>query len=149
MLDDVHLAWAARMSAAGVRFRISCPDQVVRLDRDRVRQALDNLVDNAVRHAGLAGTVDLAALVEGDDVRFVVENSGDSFPTWLLPRVFEPFVTADGDGAAGAGLGLAIVRAVARAHHGDVAAESLVEGGARVVMRLPESRVVGSLVTSS
>ena len=105
------------------------------VDPDRIRQALRNLLENAIRHSPGDGTVCLAADRSDDCVRFVVEDSGPGFPHDLLAAVFDPFVRGAQEGAdrSGAGLGLAIVRAVAEAHGGTVSAQNA-DSGARVTM---------------
>jgi signal transduction histidine kinase len=72
-------------------------------------------------------------------VELWVDDEG-GFPPEFLPRAFERFSRGDpARGRGGAGLGLAIVRAVARAHGGDAVAENLPGGGARVRLRVPAS----------
>jgi signal transduction histidine kinase len=74
----------------------------------------------------------------GDRLRVVVSDSGTRFPGDLLDRVFEPFARADDDREAeGAGLELAIVRAVAGAHGGSATARDGEDGGASVSLHLP------------
>ena len=103
---------------------------------DRVRQALDNLLDNAIKHSDRGAPLVLTAEVLDGHVSIAVENAGESFPGWLLPRAFEPFVVGPDSEGAGAGLGLAIVRAVAVAHGGHAVAENLSGSGARVAITL-------------
>jgi signal transduction histidine kinase len=108
------------------------------VDADRLRQAIENLLDNAIRHAGTGGTVDV--LVERDDgrLRISVTDSGPGFGDAILDRAFEPFARVDGDSAGeGAGLGLTIVRAVAKAHGGSATARNVKGGGAEVSIDLP------------
>jgi two-component system sensor histidine kinase KdpD len=103
----------------------------------RLRQALDNLLDNAIGHGPPAGgQIRVEAAVSGAVVTIVVANSGPGFADDLLPdRAFEAFVRGAGAAHSGAGLGLAIVRAVARAHGGTATAQN-VPGGARLTMIL-------------
>jgi signal transduction histidine kinase len=122
------------------RTRIECRAPAVRIPADpmRLRQALDNLLDNAIRHGpATGGVIRVEAAVSGPVARIAVENAGPGFDGELLPRAFDPFVRGAHDGAspAGAGLGLAIVRAVALAHGGTATAEN-VPGGARLTMTL-------------
>jgi signal transduction histidine kinase len=109
-------------------------------DRDGLRQALDNLLANAVRHSPPGGTVTVAvAHANGPDgapmVRVTVRDEGPGIPAGQRERVFEPF--ARGTEASGAaGLGLAIVRDVLRGHGGR--AYVAPDGpGATVVLELP------------
>ncbi len=110
---------------------------VVLADPDRLGQALDNLVVNALRHGG--GAVCLRARPgEGRTVELAVSDAGPGFPPDLLARAFDRF--AQGENAAsdaGSGLGLAIVEAIARGHGGTATAANDPAGGANVTMRLP------------
>jgi len=137
---------------AGVRVEVSGSPLRARLDGDRVRQAVENLVANAIRHAGRGGRVEMRAERDADALRIVVRDSGGGFADDVLERAFEPFARADGDrGSDGAGLGLAIVRAVAEAHGGHVELSEAVGGGARFVVRLPlalEADVPGAVETT-
>jgi heavy metal sensor kinase len=122
----------------GVRLRTAGAGVHARVDADRVRQAVENLVDNALRHTGRGGYVEVRADLDGSRLRIVVRDSGSGFPQDLLDRAFEPFARADGDREGdGAGLGLAIVRAVAEAHGGSATARNLEGGGASVLLDLP------------
>ena len=91
------------------------PALTVEGDRDRLAQAVDNLVTNALRHGMSPVTVD----TEADDatVTILVSDSGAGVPAAMQPRLFERFAT--GQGRGGTGLGLFIVRELALAHGGD------------------------------
>ena len=103
----------------------------VEADRIRLEAALGNLVENAFRHG--APPVRLEARREGDDAVFVVTDSGPGFPPGFVEHAFERFTRADAARTErGAGLGLAIVAAVARAHGGRALAS-----GSTVTLVLP------------
>jgi signal transduction histidine kinase len=114
----------------------------VRGDEDAIERAVLNLVENAARHAG--GRVDVEVSSEGDRAVVAVRDDGPGFPPELLGQAAGRFVrgTNGGRGTAnGAGLGLAIVDAIAAAHGGELEIENGAEGGADVQLRLPiESR---------
>ena len=117
------------------------------VDLLRIRQALGNLVDNALRHG--AGDIDLRARQEHATVVVEVSDEGPGFSSQLAPRAFERF--ARGGGAptrSGAGLGLAIVRAITEAHGGTAAIIDAPSGGATVQLRIPlgagPARVAGT-----
>jgi signal transduction histidine kinase len=138
LLDRVASGFADRADAQGVRLRSEGSGVRGNVDRDRIRQALENLIDNALRHTGAGGEVVMRAAREGGGLAIEVVDSGRGFPPDLLDRVFEPFARADGRGdIEGAGLGLAIVRAVAEAHGGSATAENAPTGGAAVRIQVP------------
>jgi signal transduction histidine kinase len=110
---------------------------VVLADPDRVAQALDNLIANSLRHGD--GAVELTLEQAGHMVELHVMDRGAGFDDEFLTQAFERFRrdSRAGDGSQGAGLGLAIVEAIARAHGGAVAARNRSEGGADVWLTLP------------
>jgi two-component system OmpR family sensor kinase len=124
-----------RAATAGVTIEVDVPDEKVKLDPERMEQALRNLLENAIRHAPRASVVRVSASRLVGSTRFIVADSGPGFPADLLPDAFEPFTRGEVETASstGAGLGLAIVRAVAEAHGGSVSAENAPDG-ARVTL---------------
>ncbi|MFL5893741.1 MAG: ATP-binding protein [Thermoleophilaceae bacterium] len=100
-----------------------------------------NLIENALRHTPPGTAVHVAARAAGDHVEIVVEDEGPGLPAHIKDRAFERFVRAGGDGGRGSGLGLAIVDAVARSHGGSVTYEDALMGGARFIVRLPNSQL--------
>ena len=131
----------SRLAAAGVTGRVDvAPGTYADVDPDRIRRAVDNLVGNALRFAPRGSAIVLAARTAGGDLEIDVSDNGPGFPAGFLPHAFERFARPDsgrsrGDG--GAGLGLAIVRAIAVAHGGVATAANKPDGGAVVRLRLP------------
>jgi signal transduction histidine kinase len=119
-----------------IKLHIEVPDSQARIDPNRIRQALDNMVGNAIRHSPDRAEIGVGAKQEADELRIWVEDAGPGFPEAFLERAFEPFVRADDEqqGSSGDGLGLAIVRAIGEAHGGGATAENRSEGGARVTL---------------
>lgn len=110
-------------------------------DPDRLRQAVDNLLDNATRHSPRGGVVELRAAVAGSGLLTIeVDDRGSGFSAEFLPHAFDRFHRA-GDARSrddgGSGLGLSIVRAIVRAHGGEVVATNRAGGGAAVRIELP------------
>ncbi len=106
-------------------------------DRNRLEMALSNLIANAVKFAPSGGTVHVSAEAEVSAVRFEVIDDGPGIAPEDLPFIFERFYRGRGSKSEGAGLGLAIVRSIARAHGGSISVESAPEKGSRFILRVP------------
>jgi two-component system OmpR family sensor kinase len=116
------------------------PEVLVEADEDRLAQAVRNLLRNAIAHTAEDGTVSLGVEAADGRVRFVVDDDGPGIPPDQRTAVFDRFRRLDGGRArntGGAGLGLAIVEAIARAHGGRVWADAAPSGGARLVLEIP------------
>ena len=110
----------------------------VPVDRLRIDQALDNLLDNALRYG--AGPVTISASSHDGSIEIHVLDRGLGFPTDFLGRAFERFSRADSSGRPrGSGLGLAIVEAIAQAHGGHAQVANREGGGADTWMVLPDT----------
>jgi two-component system, OmpR family, sensor kinase len=115
--------------------------------RDELHRLALNLIENALRHTPPGTHVHAALTSAGDDVVLAVEDDGPGIPDELRPRLFERFVRGRGHGGGGSGLGLSIVQAVATSHGGTVAIARGDLGGARFVVRLPQtSTTTGSTI---
>ncbi|MCU1352623.1 MAG: histidine kinase [Acidimicrobiales bacterium] len=109
-------------------------------DGDHLRQALANLVTNALRHTPSGTAVDVSAHTEGNEAVLSVRDHGEGLSPAALQHAFDRFWQADeARTGAGAGLGLAIVAAVALEHDGTVTAANAPGGGAVFTLRLPRS----------
>jgi two-component system OmpR family sensor kinase len=109
-------------------------DGTCRIDRQRVTQALVQLVDNAVRHTQAGDEIGVGSELTSDEVRFWVRDTGPGIQQADRERVFDRFVSSGGEGA---GLGLSIVSAIAQAHGGDVHYKDTPNGGATFTIVLP------------
>ena len=111
----------------------------VRGDRILIGEAIDNLLDNALRYGcGDGGAIRVSACIEGGMARLVVEDDGPGVPPEERERIFERFERGVEDGSDGCGLGLAIVREIAERHGGSVRLTASV-GGARFELDLPSA----------
>jgi signal transduction histidine kinase len=136
LLEQARERFADRARELGRAVAVDAPGELrAELDPLRIRQALGNLVENALRHG--AGGIVLAARERAGAVEIDVRDEGPGFSADLAPRAFERFARGGGATRAGggAGLGLAIVSAIAEAHGG---AAAIVEP-ATVRLRLPLS----------
>lgn len=101
-----------------------------------LRRLIRNLLENARLHAG--GASDIRVTRQDGGARIVIEDAGPGIPAEDRERIFEPFYRRREPGeAAGAGLGLSIVRQIARVHGGDVKYETREGAGSRFIVTLP------------
>ncbi len=103
-------------------------------NRDALLGALLNLAMNAMQACGRGGRLALHSVVRAGEVELTLADNGPGMSAEVAARVFEPFFTTRTDGT---GLGLAVVQAVVRAHHGDITLHSQPGAGTRFVLRLP------------
>jgi signal transduction histidine kinase len=123
-----------------VELAVRAGDEIVELDPTRVRQAIDNLLDNAVRHCTAGGSVTVTATAAAGTVSITVQDSGPGFSDAALAAAFQPFNRTD-NRSSGAGLGLALARAIAEAHGGRAEAWNVPAGGAAVTLTFPAGTV--------
>ena len=110
----------------------------VPVDRDRMRQVLANLVDNAVKYTPAGGRVSLAASRHGPEIVLTVTDTGIGIPAGELPHIWERLYRGDESRSTrGLGLGLSLVKAIVEAHGGRVAARSTPGEGTQFELRLP------------
>lgn len=125
LASEVSAEWVPRALAAGVDLGLDEPDDLaprattVHGVAILLREALSNLIDNAIRYAGRGATVTVRVRRVDTSVRVEVEDNGPGVPEADRERMFERFVRGRED-ATGCGLGLAIVREVVQRHHGRV-----------------------------
>ncbi len=120
LLDGVHIEIEGAASAQG--------------HPSRLQQVLSNLVRNAAEAAGPGGRVTVGVGQDASEARVAVSDSGRGLDAIALARLFEPFFTTKDKGT---GLGLAVSRAIARAHGGDIEAATPPGGGAVFTLHLP------------
>jgi len=136
-LEDVFLRWTA---AAQRPWRLGAlAEGTLRADPEALRNALDALLENAVKHTGVHDAIELSAVAGGRDIAISVSDQGCGIPQDAVERIFERFARADSArtrAEGGVGLGLAIVDAIAKAHDGRCSVETS-EQGSTFVLRLP------------
>jgi two-component system sensor histidine kinase KdpD len=110
---------------------------LVSIDDVLMEQVFINLLENAAKYTPAGSPVELAAWPDRDTVVMEVRDRGQGFPPGEEERVFEKFFRGKAGGVRGAGLGLAICRAIVAAHHGTISAQNRVEGGALIRIVLP------------
>jgi signal transduction histidine kinase len=120
------------------------PGMAVSCDRNRLEMAISNLVANAVKFVPAGGTVNVRAEARGGKALFIVKDNGPGISAEDLPMIFERFYRGRGAGSDGAGLGLAIVRSVARAHGGAVSVQSTPGAGSAFTLEIPLAEAGGA-----
>lgn len=143
LLREVTEEMTVQARARQISLRLVADPCKVTGNRALLRQAVSNLVENAVKYSPDGSKVQLIARREEDFVILEVTDQGPGIPRELLERVFEPFFRVDDARSrqqGGAGLGLALVRAIVEAHGGTVCVEENDGGGSRFVVKLPAAR---------
>jgi signal transduction histidine kinase len=129
LLRDLDQRFRARAQerSVTVRLELQATDRVVRADRERLDQVLDNLVANAIRYSPGGGAVLLQAVTARDEIVVAVTDQGPGLTAEQCERVFERFYRVDPSRSralGGSGIGLAIARALTDAMGGRIWAES-------------------------
>lgn len=147
LVREAAEAYRAQAAAARLSLDVAVPDDLPRavVDPDRVRQILGNLLSNAVEYTMAGGVVRVAAEARraeirgraGDWVAVAVSDTGPGIPEQDRERIFEEFTRGRPSEGAGAGLGLAISRRLARLMDGDVTLWSEVGRGSTFTLWLP------------
>jgi len=152
---DVHTMLAAVLSLVRERARerqikvnFDCPLDIGWMvgDERRIKQALFNLLANAIKFTPPGGQMTLAAQRDGEQIVFTVADTGIGIPAGELPRVFDSFVRGGQAEQAqpGAGLGLSLVRSFVELHGGTVEIVSVPMEGTTVTCRLPAGQAEGA-----
>ncbi|QTE31032.1 sensor histidine kinase [Pengzhenrongella sicca] len=141
VLAQIRTAYSAQAAARGISLTTSTPDGLtLEADPVRIRQAIENLVTNALRHTPDGGTVTVTAQGEPGCVVVDVVDTGSGIEAADLPHLFDRFWRADRSrsrGSGGSGLGLAIANNLVHAHGGTLTAVSTVGLGSTFTLRLP------------
>ena len=122
-------------SQSTIRFNAFIPGLVITGDKDALLTALQNLVGNAIDVVRRAAEIEVTVnKISDDKVDLVISDKGPGIDSEHLEKIFEPFYTSR---AKGTGLGLAVVRAIAEAHNGEIWVKSIVGYGTQFGLRLP------------
>jgi len=131
------------MDERGQRFESTRPPGPLGVSGDAARlgQIVSNLLDNACTHTHEGGRIRLTVTVDAETLTLTVADDGIGITPQMLPYVFEPFVLDDlalGFNGIGLGIGLTVVRALVRAHGGNLVAHSAgARRGSQFVVTLP------------
>jgi two-component system sensor histidine kinase BaeS len=123
-----------------VRIELAGSSVIAPIDRDGMRQVLDNLLSNAIQYNRAGGSVTVTSGIEGPWAQWVVSDTGPGIAEEHLPHLFDRFYRADRSRSrqvGGSGLGLAICRQWVEAHGGSIEATSRVGEGTTMRVRIP------------
>ncbi|HEY1241949.1 MAG TPA: ATP-binding protein, partial [Bryobacteraceae bacterium] len=139
VIDSVIGQMRARLEDRPIQRTVAEDAPNVAIDRDLMQLSLRQLVDNALKHAPGHSAIEVGAEVENSHLRFWVLDDGPGIAPAEAERVFERFYRGQLNRHAvpGSGIGLSVVREIARAHGGDTFVESSPGKGARFIIDLP------------
>lgn len=143
LLQDVVQQFSLAAQKKGVQLRLECPETLpfVRADIGLVERALENLLENALRHTPPRGMVTLSLRRENGRVALLVADNGEGISPAHLPHIFQRSYRGEQarglDETAGAGLGLAISKRIAELHGGTLSVQSELGRGATFGFSLP------------
>ena len=143
LAETVHQALHEALPQAGPapRVQLAMTAEPVQVHGDALllREAIKNLVDNALKYGG-DGPLQIALTVEGGQAVLTIADHGAGIAAADAERVFERFARGEGAPSGGAGLGLAIVKRVVDSHGGRIDLSNRPQGGLIATIRLPRSR---------
>jgi two-component system sensor histidine kinase HydH len=137
LVEDMQQMMTEEFHDNGVRLVCGCQEGIrkVSLDREKVRQALANLLQNALQASPKGKGVRLLVRLDQGILHMVVEDEGAGIPKEHLDRLFQPFFTTKPQGT---GLGLAITHQIVKDHGGDIKVESIPGTGTSVFLSFPD-----------
>ncbi len=142
-LREMSLEYRQSLSSEGRELILKLPEQgvvLLRFDVLKIRQVLDNLIENAKKYSPAEGKIGIGCVVVGDMIEIWVEDEGPGVPKGDVSRIFERFYRVDkgrSRDTGGTGLGLSIVKHIIDWHNGRVWAENVEGKGLRISFRLP------------
>jgi signal transduction histidine kinase len=145
LIAQVATGFKAEFESRGVKLLISsaedCP--MVEVDQQRIRQVINNLLQNSLNHTPKGGLVSLQLACRHEQVSIQIRDTGEGIPPDALSHIFDRFYRADVSRSrdkGGSGLGLTIAKRLVRIHGGTITAENHPEGGAVFTILLPTQR---------
>ena len=144
LLEDVRRDCAETAKRRDVELLLSCPEDITLVgSRQLLTQAVDNLVENAIRHSELYASVEITGAIDVDsEVAIQVRDHGPGIPSEYHDRIFERFYRVDKGRdrlQGGTGLGLAIVKHIAMVHGGRVTVDSQLGQGSKFTLCMPRN----------
>lgn len=121
-----------------IKFIVDAPTEImVSADVGLIERVYINLIGNAIKFTPENGTITVGALIDGDNIKSWVEDTGDGIPLDYIDKIFEKFEQVKGQKGGGTGLGLTICKYIVEAHLGKIWAEWRPNKGAKIVFSFP------------
>jgi signal transduction histidine kinase len=143
-IDEAAAGLRSLAADKGVRLEVDGAAEAATVDPERLRQALTNLIDNAIKYTPVGGVVRVRSWRRGEEAGVTVSDDGPGIPADARDHVFDRFYRVDsarGRDAGGSGLGLAICREIAEAHGGRLWVVSEEGRGSAFTLALPAAAV--------
>ncbi len=140
LLEPFVARWQSLAAQQRILLRLPADLPCLIADRSRLEQALNHVLDNAVKYAGMSGEITIAAAAGDEKMEISVADQGRGLKPEYLGRIFDRFyrVLDEGEHIPGSGMGLAVARAIVQAHGGSIWAESAGPGqGVTIRMSIP------------
>lgn len=139
LVEDTLAHFRPRLSRLEFDLNVDVPVDLPRLhgDRSSLMQALDNLIDNAIKYSDGRRSLSIRSAAARNSVRIEVADRGVGIPAEDVPRVFDKFYRGRAVRTGGSGLGLAIVKRIVQEHHGSIEIASVVGEGTTLCLVLP------------
>ena len=139
--EETTQFYAASTKAHQITFRHEGNQlPVIEADEEKIRQLLNNLLNNAVKYSPSGGAIDVVLMTSFDQVILQVRDEGIGIPEQSLSRLFEKFYRVDNSDSrkiGGTGLGLAICKEIVTGHGGEIHVESVVKEGSLFTVKFP------------
>jgi signal transduction histidine kinase len=141
LLEDTVELYRYVAEDKGVSVNLAVPEGLsLTADRNRLRQVMANLLDNAIKYTPVEGKIEIRAHARGEQVVIVVEDTGEGIAAEDLPKIWERLFRGDKSRSQrGLGLGLSLVRAVVCAHQGNIEVASEPGKGSQFIVHLPQA----------
>jgi signal transduction histidine kinase len=146
LVKETVIAIQAKAVNKELSVAASLPDNlpIVDIDAHRIKQVLNNLLDNAIAHTGKGGKINVTSRQQGDKLYISVIDTGEGIPPKDLPMIFERFYRVDKSrtrATGGSGLGLTIAKRLVEAHGGTIEVTSQLGKGSTFTFSVPISKV--------
>ncbi|MDR1510392.1 MAG: HAMP domain-containing histidine kinase [Synergistaceae bacterium] len=144
LCEQVRDDFRADIKEKEISFKILAPkSSLLYGDADRVKQCLTNLISNAIKYSACRGEIIVTCDIAPGYTTIRVRDNGQGIPEEDMPHIFERFYKADksrSQKAGGMGIGLAITKAIVKAHNGEIEAQSAIGSGTTFTITLPLCR---------